>query len=78
MCDPCVDRKDSEWHHVTVTWSFVTGKTEIFFDGLPRVPAYKWSDGHSETKFAQDGGVDPHMAAKTLRFGNGTLSVQPA
>ncbi len=76
MCG--IGRKDSDWHHVTVTWSFVTGKTEIFFDGLPRVPAYKWSDGHSETKIAKDGGVDPHMAAQSLRFGNGTLSVQPA
>ncbi len=69
---------DSDWHHVTVTWSFVTGKTELFFDGLPQVPTNKLSDGHSETKPAEDGGVDPHMTAQTLRFGDGTLSILTA
>ncbi len=68
-------RKDSDWHHVTVTWSFVTGKTEVFFDGMPQVPIRKWSDGAMQTKRAKDGGVDPHMAAKTLRLGYGTLAV---
>ncbi len=66
-----VRRKDSNWHHVAVTWSFETGRTEVFFDGEPHAPTWKTSASQWQTKAAKEGGVDPHMAPHTLRLGNG-------
>ena len=68
-------RKDKNWHHVAVTWSFATGKTEVFFDGTPHLPTWKTSAGHWQSKAAKDGGVDPSMAAQTLRLGNGASTM---
>ncbi|DBB17388.1 hypothetical protein WJX82_010714 [Trebouxia sp. C0006] len=68
-----VDWKDNKWHHVAVTWSRDTGKTEVFFDGIFHVPTWRTSEGHWQSKAAKDGGVDPHMAPQTLRLGNGSL-----
>ncbi len=67
-------RKDNKWHHVAVTWSCDTGKTEVFFDGIFHVPTWRTSEGHWQSKAAKDGGVDPHMAPQTLRLGNGKIS----
>ena len=64
-------RKDNEWHHLAVTWSFDTGKTELFFDGVAKVPTWQASAGRWESKGAKEGGVDPNMAAGTLRLPNG-------
>ncbi|DBA68967.1 TPA: hypothetical protein ACH3X2_013140 [Trebouxia sp. C0005] len=68
-----VDWKDNKWHHVAVTWSCNTGKTEVFFDGIFHVPTWRTSEGQWQSKAAKDGGVDPHMAPQTLRLGNGSL-----
>ena len=70
FCAEC--RKDNKWHHVAVTWSRDTGKTEVFFDGIFHVPTWRTSEGQWQPKAAKDGGVDPHMAPQTLRLGNGT------
>ena len=70
VCAEC--RKDNKWHHVAVTWSCDTGKTEVFFDGIFHVPTWRTSEGKWQSKAARDGGVDPHMAPQTLRLGNGT------
>lgn len=64
-------RKDGDWHHVAVTWSFETGKTELFFDGVYTIPIWKTSAGQWQSKAVREGGVDPHMAAQTLRLPNG-------
>ena len=66
-------RKDADWHHVAVTWSFDTGKTELFFDGVPQIPTWKTFAGHWQSKAAKGGGVDPHMAPQTLRLADGQL-----
>lgn len=76
-------RQDSDWHHVAVTWSFETGKTELFFDGVSTVPTWKASAGQWQSKTVREGGVDPHMAAQTLRLPNGEhisfiLSLHPS
>ena len=64
-------RKDSDWHHLGVTWTFETGKTELFFDGVSTIPTWKTSAGQWESKTVKEGGVDPTMAAQTLRLPKG-------
>ena len=56
---------------MAVTWSYDTGKTELFFDGEAMVPTWKSSAGHRQSKTVKEGGVDPHMAAHTLRLAHG-------
>ncbi|KAL3133740.1 hypothetical protein ABBQ32_008228 [Trebouxia sp. C0010 RCD-2024] len=68
-----VDWKDNEWHHLAVTWRFETGKTELLFDGVANVPTWRGSAGRWQSKPATEGGVDPNMAAGTLRLPNGSL-----
>ncbi|KAL3143288.1 hypothetical protein ABBQ38_002130 [Trebouxia sp. C0009 RCD-2024] len=68
-----VDWKDNEWHHLAVTWRFETGRTELFFDGVANMPTWRGSAGRWQTKAAREGGVDPNMAAGTLRLPKGSL-----
>ena len=56
---------------MAVTWTFLTGETKLFFDGVSRVPTYKVTAGRYQAQSAKAGGVDPHMAPQTLRLGNG-------
>lgn len=68
-------RKDSKWHHLAVTWSFTNGKTELFFDGVPRTATWKSAGEHWHYKPVNQGGVDPYMAASTLRFPQGCCNL---
>ncbi|KAI8469316.1 MAG: concanavalin A-like lectin/glucanase domain-containing protein [Monoraphidium minutum] len=66
---------DDKWHHVAVTWSYDDGAAKLYLDGEAKTPFWKSNGGNVDDKPAKEGGVDPHVAAKTARRGDGSLAL---
>lgn len=65
--------KDNEWHHVAVSWVQSSGEVALYFDGTPQVPFWVSQAGVVEVAAPEQGGVNRHIAAGTLRAPTGSL-----
>lgn len=64
---------DGEWHHIAVTWDQTSGRVTCLLDGQAKTAFWRNDRGMAEQHPPSMGGVEPHIAAGSVRSSTGAL-----
>lgn len=69
-------RVDDQWHHITLTWVFESGETQLYFDGVQRTPFWNSSAGNTGSRRPELGGVSRNIGKLIERADQGMSQSQ--